>query len=85
MLKGEIFSEQYYHSEICALFNSRILNGTNGVDTNFKNGMNVTYSGSNLTIDTGVVIIGGRALYEDSTTTIAAPTNRFILYFSSRN
>ena len=71
MLKGHVFSKQLFANPIFALFINTFLNGINGVSNNYKNGMQVTYSGSTLTIDSGAVCIQGRFLEEDSSTPIA--------------
>lgn len=75
MLKGHVFSKQLFENPIFALFINTFLNGINGVSNNYKNGMNVTYSGSTITIDSGAVCIQGRFLEEDSSTQIAAGTD----------
>lgn len=75
MLKGHVFSKQLFGNPIFALFVNTFLNGKNGVSNNYKNGMNVTYSGSTLTIDSGAVCIQGRFLEEDTSTTLSAGTD----------
>lgn len=75
MLKGEVFAEQLFENQIFALFINTFLNGTNGVLADYKNGMAITYSGSNVTIDSGSVCIQGRFLEEDTSTTLAAGTD----------
>ena len=75
MLKGHVFSKQLFGNPIFALFINTFLNGVNGVSNNYKNGMQVTYSGSNLTIQSGAVCIQGRFLEEDTSTSIAAGTD----------
>lgn len=75
MLKGHVFSKQLFGNPIFALFINTFLNGRNGVSNNYKNGMNVTYSGSSLTIDSGAICIQGRFLEEDSYTSISAGTD----------
>lgn len=75
MLKGHVFSKQLFENPIFALFINTFLNGINGVSNNYKNGMQVTYSGSTLTIDSGAVCIQGRFLEEDTSTPIVAGTN----------
>lgn len=75
MLKGYIFKEQIFQNEICALIFNEYLNNSNGIFGNYKNAMAVTSSGSNLTIASGVGIIQGRAIGEDSSTTIDAGTD----------
>ena len=51
------------------------MNGNNGVSDNYADGMEVTYSGSNITIGAGAVCIQGRFLEEDTYTTISAGTD----------
>lgn len=75
MLKGHVFSKQIFGNPMFALFINTFLNGRNGVSNNYKNGMQVTYSGSNLTIDSGAVCIQGRFLEEDTGSTVAAGTD----------
>ena len=75
MLKGHVFSKQIFGNPIFALFINTFLNGRDGVSNNYKNGMQVTYSGSNLTIDSGAVCIQGRFLEEDTGSTVAAGTD----------
>lgn len=74
MLKGHVFSKQLFGNPIFALFINTFLNGIDGVSDNFKNGMQITYNGSNVTVDSGAVCIQGRFLEEDSYTTISAGT-----------
>lgn len=75
MLKGHVFSRQLFGNPIFALFINTFLNGIDGVSNNYKNGMQVTYSGSTLTVDSGAVCIQGRFLEEDTSTSIATGTN----------
>lgn len=75
MLKGHVFSKQLFSNPIFALFINTFLNNTNGVSNNYKNGMQVTYSGSTLTVDSGAVCIQGRFIEEDTSTQIATGTN----------
>lgn len=75
MLKGHVFSKQIFGNQIFALFVNTFLNGKNGVSNNYKNGMQVTYSGSNVTIATGAACIQGRFLEEDISTTLSAGTS----------
>lgn len=74
MLKGYIFKEQTFNNEVCALIFNEYLNNQDGIFGNYKNGMAVSKSGSNVTIASGVGIIKGRAVGEDSTTTLDAGT-----------
>ena len=75
MLKGHVFSKQLFENPIFALFINTFLNGINGVSNNYKNGMEVTYSGSTLTVNSGAVCIQGRFLEEDTSTPVATGTN----------
>lgn len=75
MLKGYIYKEQTFPSEICALIFNEYLNNTNGIFNNYKNSMAITTSGSNVTVASGVGIIQGRAVGEDSSTTLDAGTD----------
>ena len=75
MLKGQVFSKQIFNSEIFALFINTFTNGRNGVSNNFLNGMALSYSGSNVTVASGVVCIQGRFLNEDTGYTISAGTD----------
>lgn len=72
MLKGHVFSEQIFASQIFALFINTFLHGRNGVSNNYKEGMAITYSGSNIHIASGAVCIQGRFLEEDSGKDIVA-------------
>lgn len=75
MLKGHVFSKQLFGNPIFALFINTFLNGKNGVSNNYKNGMQITYSGSTITVNSGAVCIQGRFLEEDTSTPIATGTN----------
>ena len=75
MLKGHVFSKQIFGNPIFALFINTFLNGKNGISNNYKNGMQVTYSGSNVTVDSGSVCIQGRFLEEDTGSTVPAGTD----------
>ena len=75
MLKGHVFSKQLFGNPIFALFINTFLNGKNGISNNYKNGMQVTYSGSTLTVNSGAVCIQGRFLEEDTSTPVATGTN----------
>lgn len=74
MLKGHVFSRQLFGNPIFALFINTFLNGANGISNNYKNGMAVSYSGTNVTIDSGAICIQGRFLEEDTTSTFSAGT-----------
>ena len=75
MLKGHVFEDQIFGNQIFALFINTFLNGQNGISNNYKNGMQVTYSGDTLTIQSGAVCIQGRFLEEDSNKEISAGTD----------
>ena len=75
MLKGHVFSKQIFGNPIFALFINTFLNNQNGVSDNYKNGMAISYSGSNVTVASGAVCIQGRFLEEDTSTTLSAGTN----------
>ena len=75
MLKGHVFSHQLFGNPIFALFINTFTDGKNGVSNNYKNGMALSYSGSNVTIQSGAVCIQGRFLEEDASTTISAGTD----------
>ena len=75
MLKGQVFSRQLFESQIFALFINTFLNGENGVSSNYKNAMQPTYSGSNVTINSGAICVQGRFLEEDTGYTVNAGTN----------
>ena len=74
MLKGHVFKEQVFGNHIFALFINTFLNGKNGVISNYKNGMQVTYSNNTITIQNGVVCIQGRFLEENTDTDLDAGT-----------
>lgn len=74
MLKGHVFKEQIFGNQIFALFINTFLNGQNGVSKNYKNGMQVTYTQNNITIQNGTVCVQGRFLEEDSSTSILVGT-----------
>lgn len=75
MLKGHVFKNQIFGNQIFALFINTFLNGNNGISNNYKNGMNVTYSGTTVTVDSGAICIQGRFLEEDTSTDISAGTD----------
>lgn len=75
MLKGQVFSEQIFESKIFAIFINTFLNKKNGIVQNYRNSMNVSYSGNNITIANGAVCIQGRFLEEDSSSTLNAGTD----------
>lgn len=72
MLKGENFSGQTFHNYIHSVITNRSMNGKSGIVKDYLNEMQATFSGANVTIQSGVAIICGRILYEDTNTTITA-------------
>ena len=74
MLKGHVFINQNFGNHIFALFMNTFLAGRNGVVNGYKNSMNLTYSGSSVTVDSGALCVQGRFLEEDSSTTLDAGT-----------
>lgn len=75
MLKGHVFKKQIFGNQIFALFINTFLNGQNGVSNNYKNGMQITTSGSTITVQSGAACIQGRFLEEDTSTQISAGTD----------
>lgn len=75
MLKGHVFKEQVFGNQIFALFINTFLKGQNGISTDYKNGMEITYSGNTLTIQSGAICVQGRLLEEDTSTEIATGTD----------
>ena len=75
MLKGHVFSKQIFGNQIFALFINTFLNSKNGISNNYKNSMQVSYSGSSVTIDSGAVCIQGRFVEEDTSTSISVDTD----------
>lgn len=73
MLKGHVFREQIFASEVFAFFVNTFLDGKCGIG-DFGNKMAVTYSGNNITIQDGLVCIKGRFVEEDSSKTINVGT-----------
>lgn len=74
MLKGHVFLYQIFANEICAKIFDTLNFRKNGILKDYGNEMEVTYSGSNITISSGLAIIGGRPVQETSSTTIDAGT-----------
>lgn len=74
MLKGHVFKEQIFESQIFAYFIDTFLNGQCGIG-DFGNKMQVTYSGSNVTVQDGITCVKGRFIEEDSSKTLNAGTD----------
>ena len=75
MLKGHVFAKQIFGNQIFALFVNTFLNGENGISNNYRNSMQVTYSGSTVTINSGAVCIQGRFIEEDTSTPVSVGTD----------
>lgn len=71
MLKGHVFKEQVFRSEVFAYFVDIFLGGKCGVGS-YGNNMEVTHNGTNVTIQDGLVCIKGRFLEEDTYTMLNA-------------
>lgn len=69
MLKGHVFKEQIFESQVFAYFIDTFLNKQCGIG-NYGNNMEVLYSGNNVTIQDGLVCIRGRFIEEDTQTTL---------------
>lgn len=74
MLKGHVFKEQVFESQVFAYFIDEFLNHKCGVG-NFGNKMQVTRNGNNVTIQDGLACIRGRFIEEDSSTTLNVGTD----------
>lgn len=72
MLKGHVFEKQLFGNPIFAVFVNSFLAGENGIINGFGNAMQVSVSGFDLTIQSGVCCIQGRFLQEDTSSTITA-------------
>jgi len=66
MLKGDVFAEQVFENQIFALFINTFLNGNDGVASNYKNSMALSYTGKVLNVASGAVCIQGRFLEEST-------------------
>ncbi|MGN1298080.1 MAG: hypothetical protein ACI4VH_06690 [Clostridia bacterium] len=75
MLKGHVFKKQRFGNEIFALFIDTFLNKKCGIASNYKQKMEVTASGSTLTVSSGCVCIRGRFIEEDTSTSISTSTD----------
>lgn len=75
MLKGHVYLYQIFGNEICAKVFDELGLSKNGILKDYGDEMEVTYSGSELTISSGVAVIGGRPTQETSSSTIDAGTN----------
>lgn len=75
MLKGHVFKKQRFGNEIFALFIDTFLNKKCGIAENYKEKMEVTSTGSTLTISSGCVCVRGRFIEEDTSTSIPVGTD----------
>ena len=57
MLKGHVFKKQRFGNEIFALFIDTFLNKKCGIAENYKEKMEVTATGSTLTVSSGCVCV----------------------------
>lgn len=72
MLKGYVFKEQVFPVQIFAFFIDTFLRIDGGIGKKYGNEMKMTYNGSKITVQDGIVCIKGRFLGEDSFTTLEA-------------
>lgn len=75
MLKGHVFKEQRFSSEIFALFIDTFLNKKCGIVNNYQNNMNLTYNSNTITINSGCICVRGRFIEEDTFTSIPVGTD----------
>lgn len=75
MLKGHVFKKQRFGNEIFALFIDTFLDKKCGIASNYKEKMEVTTSGSTLTVSSGCVCVRGRFIEEDTSTSLSAGTD----------
>lgn len=75
MLKGHVFAKQLFGNPVFAAFIDGFTGGQCGISNNYKEGMSLSYSGSNVTVNSGIVCVRGRFLEEDTSTTLSAGTN----------
>ena len=75
MLKGHVFAKQLFGNPVFAAFIDGFTGGQCGISNNYKEGMSLSYSGSNVTVNSGIVCVRGRFLEEDTSTTISAGNN----------
>ena len=71
MLKGENYSSQLYENWSNRLAINTFLGGKCGIIENFDNELAVTVAGSNVSIDSGVVIIKGGIIRNTTSTTLS--------------
>lgn len=74
MLKGHVFLYQIFGNEICAKVFNSLSYSRNGILKDYGDEMEVTYNGTELTISSGLAMIGGRPVQETSSSTIDAGT-----------
>lgn len=71
MLKGENYASQLYENWSNRLAINTFLGGNCGIVSNFDNELEVTTAGSNVTIDSGVVIIKGGIIRNTTALTLS--------------
>lgn len=71
MLKGENYASQLYENWSNRLAFNTVLKGNCGIIEGFDNEMEVTVSGSNVSIDSGVAIIKGGIIRNTTLTTLS--------------
>ena len=71
MLKGENYASQLYENWSNRLAFNTVLKGSCGIIEDFDNELEVTVSGSNVSIDSGVVIIKGGIIRNTTLTTLS--------------
>ena len=71
MLKGDVYSNQLFNVHAFALFIDTFLDKKCGIIDGYKNNMQVTASGTNISIGSGACVVRGRFMEEDSTTTLS--------------
>ena len=70
MLKGHTFKSQLFEHQIFATFVNTFMNKCDGIFSDYKNAMNITYTNNSITVNSGLACIQGRLVEEDSSTTI---------------
>lgn len=70
MLKGHTFKSQLFENHIFATFVNTFMNKCDGVFSDYKNAMSITYTNNSMTVNSGLACIQGRLIEEDSSTTI---------------
>lgn len=74
MLKGHVFTEQIFESEVFAYFIDTFLSKKCGIG-DYGSKMQISHSGNNVTIQDGLACVRGRFIEEDSSATLNAGTD----------